>query len=185
MKLVTEIYEVTRGFPGEERYGLTNQLRRTAVSVPSNIAEGQARFSQKEFHHFLSSGSWLSSRNRDAASDCERFEIPPTSQGGSAALCRRRTRPDPERAHRLNQEPCGVGRAVFLRTENRELRTDLVQLLNQRPLARTPRVRAYAAKFVVEPIQVLAQESNNLHTEIAVFTQKREELATWNKGCCG
>jgi four helix bundle protein len=54
MKLVTEIYEVTRGFPGEERYGLTKQLRRAAVSVPSNIAEGQARFSQKEFHHFLS-----------------------------------------------------------------------------------------------------------------------------------
>lgn len=35
-------------------YGLTNQLRRSAVSVPSNIAEGQARFSRKEFHHFLS-----------------------------------------------------------------------------------------------------------------------------------
>ena len=37
-----------------KRYGLTNQLLRAAVSVPSNIAEGQARFSQKEFHHFLS-----------------------------------------------------------------------------------------------------------------------------------
>ena len=54
MKLVTEIYAVTQRFPSEERYGLTNQLRRAAVSVPSNIAEGQARFSQKEFHHFLS-----------------------------------------------------------------------------------------------------------------------------------
>jgi len=54
MKFVTQIYEVTRGFPPEERYGLTNQLRRASVSVPSNIAEGQARFSQKEFHHFLS-----------------------------------------------------------------------------------------------------------------------------------
>jgi len=54
MKFVTAIYEVTQCFPSEERYGLTNQLRRASVSVPSNIAEGQARFSQKEFHHFLS-----------------------------------------------------------------------------------------------------------------------------------
>ena len=54
MKFVTGIYAATQRFPAEERYGLTNQLRRAAVSVPSNIAEGQARFSQKEFHHFLS-----------------------------------------------------------------------------------------------------------------------------------
>jgi len=54
MDLVTEIYRVTRTLPREEMYGLTNQLRRAAVSVPSNIAEGQARFSKKEFHHFLS-----------------------------------------------------------------------------------------------------------------------------------
>jgi four helix bundle protein len=53
MLFVTEIYKVTKGFPREELYGLTNQLRRAAVSVPSNIAEGQARFSSKEFHHFL------------------------------------------------------------------------------------------------------------------------------------
>src|SRR5580704_5504525 len=52
--LVTEIYRVTRSFPQDERYGLTSQLRRAVVSVPSNIAEGQARFSRKEFHHFLS-----------------------------------------------------------------------------------------------------------------------------------
>jgi len=54
MRLVTEIYDATRKFPRDELYGLTNQLRRAAVSVPSNIAEGQARFSRKEFHHFLS-----------------------------------------------------------------------------------------------------------------------------------
>ena len=54
MRLVMEIYKATRVFPRDELYELTNQLRRAAVSVPSNIAEGQARFSRKEFHHFLS-----------------------------------------------------------------------------------------------------------------------------------
>lgn len=52
--LVTEVYRLTQQFPHEELYGLSNQLRRAAVSIPSNIAEGQARFSPKEFHHFLS-----------------------------------------------------------------------------------------------------------------------------------
>jgi four helix bundle protein len=54
MDLVTDVYRVTQSFPRDELYGLTNQLGRAAVSVPSNIAEGQARFSRKEFHHFLS-----------------------------------------------------------------------------------------------------------------------------------
>jgi four helix bundle protein len=44
----------TEAYPRCEQYGLENQLRRAAVSVPSNIAKGQARFSRKEFHHFLS-----------------------------------------------------------------------------------------------------------------------------------
>ena len=53
MVLVREIYYSTQAFPREERYGLMSQLRRAAVSVPSNIAEGQARYSRREFHHFL------------------------------------------------------------------------------------------------------------------------------------
>ena len=48
------IFKVTRNFPPEERYGLTSQLNRSAVSIPSNIAEGCGRKSAKEFGHFLS-----------------------------------------------------------------------------------------------------------------------------------
>jgi four helix bundle protein len=53
MDLVTEVYAVTREFPREEIYALTAQLRRAAVSIPSNIAEGQGRRSPKEFVQFL------------------------------------------------------------------------------------------------------------------------------------
>lgn len=51
--LVKEIYAASKSFPKEEIYGLTSQLRRAAVSIPSNIAEGQGRGSKNEFIHFL------------------------------------------------------------------------------------------------------------------------------------
>ncbi len=54
MEMVNTVYEATRTFPRDEIYGLTSQLRRAAVSVPSNIAEGQGRKSTKEFAHHLS-----------------------------------------------------------------------------------------------------------------------------------
>jgi four helix bundle protein len=53
MELTALIYQVTRGFPPEERFGLTNQLRRASVSVPSNIAEGKGRISTGELVQFL------------------------------------------------------------------------------------------------------------------------------------
>jgi four helix bundle protein len=53
MDLVTATYRATAGFPKEEQFGLTSQLRRAAVSIPSNIAEGQGRLSEKVFRHFL------------------------------------------------------------------------------------------------------------------------------------
>lgn len=53
IELVSEIYEITKTFPKEEIYGLTNQIRRCAVSIPSNIAEGSARQSDKELVQFL------------------------------------------------------------------------------------------------------------------------------------
>lgn len=54
MDLVVLVYQAGKKFPREELYGLTNQIRRAAVSVPSNIAEGQGRSSTKEFRHHLS-----------------------------------------------------------------------------------------------------------------------------------
>ena len=54
MDLVQEVYQVTKTFPKEELYGLTSQLRRSAVSVPSNIAEGHCRNGRREFVHHLS-----------------------------------------------------------------------------------------------------------------------------------
>jgi four helix bundle protein len=54
MDLVEAIYRETAGFPKEETYGLTIQLRRAAVSIPSNIAEGQGRRSTRDFLRFLS-----------------------------------------------------------------------------------------------------------------------------------
>ncbi len=54
MEFVTLVYQHTKQFPKEEQYGLTSQIRRAAVSIPSNIAEGQGRRSTKEFLNHLS-----------------------------------------------------------------------------------------------------------------------------------
>lgn len=53
MALVTEVYSITRLFPKEELYGLISQIRRSAVSIPSNIAEGYGRYSTNDYIRFL------------------------------------------------------------------------------------------------------------------------------------
>ena len=53
MKFVTEVYRTTKTFPPDELYGLTAQLRRAAVSLPSNLAEGYGRNSRADFRRFL------------------------------------------------------------------------------------------------------------------------------------
>lgn len=53
MELVAVIYDATEGFPPSEQFGLVSQLRRAAVSVPSNIAEGKAHYSNRDFVRFL------------------------------------------------------------------------------------------------------------------------------------
>jgi len=54
IELAKRIYHLTKTFPSEEKFGLVAQMRRAAVSVPSNIAEGQARHTTREFIHFIS-----------------------------------------------------------------------------------------------------------------------------------
>ena len=54
MRLAKRVYQATQKFPADERLGLTNQLRRASVSVPSNLAEGHARFGPGEFSRFIS-----------------------------------------------------------------------------------------------------------------------------------
>jgi four helix bundle protein len=52
-RFVVRIYELTQAFPPDERFGLTTQLRRAAVSIPSNIAEGAGRAGDRSFAHFV------------------------------------------------------------------------------------------------------------------------------------
>ena len=53
MELVRMVYQLSKAFPQDERYALTDQLKRAAVSIPSNIAEGNGRTSNKDYAHFL------------------------------------------------------------------------------------------------------------------------------------
>lgn len=53
MVVVEEVYRLTKAFPSEEKFGLVSQMRRSAVSIPSNIAEGKSRASRKEFANFV------------------------------------------------------------------------------------------------------------------------------------
>ena len=57
MAFADSVYSLTRAFPADERFGLTNQMRRAVVSVPSNIAEGSSRMSQSDYGRFIEIGT--------------------------------------------------------------------------------------------------------------------------------
>jgi four helix bundle protein len=53
MELVTSVYKISKEFPSEEKYGLTSHVTRSAVSIPSNVAEGSSRLSERDYFRFL------------------------------------------------------------------------------------------------------------------------------------
>jgi len=75
IKLAKELYSLTEKFTSSENFGLTNQIRRAAVFIPSNIAEGQDRNSAKEFGHFLAISSGSTSEVRNPTDNCKRIRI--------------------------------------------------------------------------------------------------------------
>lgn len=76
IEFVTLIYQSTENFPKSEIYGITSQIRRSAVSIPSNIAEGAGRTSKKEFSHFLSIFVRLFSRIRNSINNFRQSKLP-------------------------------------------------------------------------------------------------------------
>ena len=113
MQLTKDVYAVTKNFPSDERFGLISQLRRAAVSIPSNIAEGQARYSQREFLRFLSNA-------RGSLAEVETQLLLSTELGYvPESEMQKLTRKTAEVGRLLN----GLYSAIQLRTENRELGT--------------------------------------------------------------
>lgn len=75
MDLVTDIYLITKKLPKDEQYGLVSQIRRAAVSIPSNISEGAGRLSQKEFRNFLSIASGSASELETQLNICNNLNF--------------------------------------------------------------------------------------------------------------
>ena len=88
MHLVVEVYRISTRFPSDERFGLISQLRRAAVSVPVNIAEGRGRFGKREFRQFVSIARGSIAEVETLLALAERLEFATTSACEEAnALC--------------------------------------------------------------------------------------------------
>jgi len=78
MELVRLVYDMTDDFPSEERFGLTSQIRKAVVSIPSNIAEGQGRNSSKEFinHLSIAYGSLMETETQTLVAEMRGYSTP-------------------------------------------------------------------------------------------------------------
>lgn len=101
-ELVLAVYRVTKAFPSEERFGLTNQIRRASVSITSNIVEGSARNSEAEYRRFLEiahSSSWEVEYQLQLSMDLEFCPESRPAVEETLKLCRQVCR----QLHRLTQ----------------------------------------------------------------------------------
>ena len=78
-RLTLDVYRATKSFPAEERFGLTAQLRRSAASVPTNIAEGCGRDGKRDHRKLTAEGQLLTARRQDRLSD-QHCPLPRRSQ---------------------------------------------------------------------------------------------------------
>jgi four helix bundle protein len=96
MALVKDMYRLTHSFPPDERFGLVSQLRRAAVSVPSNIAEGQSRHTSGEFVQFLSHAEGSLAELETQILIAVELELLPSGGGEARPGADRRTSKDAE-----------------------------------------------------------------------------------------
>ena len=88
MDLVEEVYQLIKFLPKEENYGIALQMRRAAISIPSNIAEGQSRHTTKEFINFLSIANGSKSELRTQIQICIRLKFVTEKEAEKAmSLC--------------------------------------------------------------------------------------------------